>query len=166
MITSRQIKAYLTNRFEWRCVIMPLIPTFGLIFLVIKTQKCRWGDQHIFIKWSIWSQPLSLRGLYPLAESPALCQPVSRLSPGKFVLTLNKCPWLRMTIVFNIPIISFWPTVIWLDRAHNYNISRLWKPFLVCEAVKTTINDEVGVYGKGHLGVSFLLGSMCTEGVS
>ncbi len=40
--------------------------------------------------------------------------------------------------------------------------------FLVYEAVKTPINDQLGVagvYGKGHLGVSFLRGSMCAEEV-
>ncbi len=36
---------------------------------------------------------------------------------------------------------------------------------LVYEAVKSAINDQVGVYGKGHLGVRFLRGSMCAEGM-
>ncbi len=35
------------------------------------------------------------------------------------------------------------------------------------EAAKTTINDQgvVWVYGKGHLDVSFVRGSMCAEEV-
>ncbi len=36
---------------------------------------------------------------------------------------------------------------------------------LVYEAVKSGINGQVGVYGKGHLGVRFLRGSMCAEGM-
>ncbi len=38
---------------------------------------------------------------------------------------------------------------------------------LVYGAVKTTINDQgvVWVYVKGHLGVRFLLGCMCAEGM-
>ncbi len=39
---------------------------------------------------------------------------------------------------------------------------------MVYGAVRTAITDQVGwggVYGKGHLGVSFLRGSMCAEGM-
>ncbi len=54
-----------------------------------------------------------------------------------------------------------------IAEEHNIRLYQIQSFVLVNGAVKTTINNKgmVGVYGKGQLGVRFLRGSMCTEGM-